>query len=102
MGPDTIVLFTGGHHTGHFYAIGEVLLSKNDPAKPLAYLPRPVLQADPQILQEAGRSAEPPHQPVSTFRDCIFFNGLTRHAGQWWLYYGGSEVYTCLATAPVK
>jgi predicted GH43/DUF377 family glycosyl hydrolase len=30
-----------------------------------------------------------------------FFNGLTRHAGKWWAYYGGSEVYTCLATAPV-
>jgi predicted GH43/DUF377 family glycosyl hydrolase len=98
--PDHIVLFTGGHHTGHFYAIGEVLFSKDNPAKPLDWLPRPVLHAEPQYPWESGRSAEPPHSPVSTFRDCIFFNGLTRHNGQWWLYYGGSEVYTCLATAP--
>jgi predicted GH43/DUF377 family glycosyl hydrolase len=97
--PDRILLFTGGHHTGHFYAIGEVLFSMSDPTRPLAWLPRPVLQAEPQYPYESGRSAEPPHAPISTFRDCIFFNGLTRYNGQWWLYYGGSEYYTCLATA---
>jgi len=97
--PDDLVLFTGGHHHGHFYAIGQVLFSKRDPAKALAYLPRPMLAADPTIPHESGRCAEPPHDPISTFRDCIFFNGLTRHAGKWWLYYGGSEYYTCLATA---
>ncbi len=79
-----------------------MLFSKADSERPLAYLPRPVLQADPRISYEAGRSAEPPHPPVSTFRDCIFFNGLTCHAGRWWLYYGGSEVYTCLASAPAS
>ncbi len=100
--PDAIVLFTGGHHTGHFYAVGEVLFSKANPENPLSYLPRPMLHADSHLPFEAGRSAEPPHAPVSSFRDCIFFNGLTRHAGQWWLYYGGSEVYTCLATAPAQ
>ena len=34
--PDHIVLFTGGHHTGHFYAVGEVLVSKENPERPLA------------------------------------------------------------------
>jgi predicted GH43/DUF377 family glycosyl hydrolase len=99
--PDDLILFTGGHHHGHFYAVGQVLFSTRDPAKSLAYLPRPMLAADPKIPHESGRRADPPHDPISTFRDCIFFNGLTRHANQWWMYYGGSEYYTCLATAPV-
>lgn len=98
--PERIVLFTGGHHSGHFYAIGEVLLSADAPTKPLAWLPRPILCADPQIPWENGLSVDPPHAPVSFFRDTVFFTGLTLHAGQWWLYYGGSEYYTCLATAP--
>ena len=100
--PDDIVLFTGGHHHGHFYAVGQVLFSKKDPTKALAYLPRPMLAADPLIPHESGCRAEPPHDPISTFRDCIFFNGLTRYAGQWWMYYGGSEYYTCLATATAR
>lgn len=97
--PDDIVLFTGGHHSGHFYAVGEVRFSKKDPERPLAFLPRPVLAAEPRFPFEAGLRAEPPHEPISSFRDCVFFNGLTLHDGTWWLYYGGSEYYTCLATA---
>jgi len=100
--PDDIVLFTGGHHHGHFYAIGQVLFDKREPTKALAYLPRPMLAAEPCIPHESGRRAEPPHDPVSTFRDCIFFNGLTRADGKWWMYYGGSEYYTCLATATAR
>jgi predicted GH43/DUF377 family glycosyl hydrolase len=97
--PDDIILFTGGNHTGHFYAIGEVLFSQANPEKPLAWLPRPVLSAEGKYPWESGLSAEPPHKPISTFRDCIFFNALTLYQGKWWLYYGGSEYYTCLATA---
>jgi predicted GH43/DUF377 family glycosyl hydrolase len=93
-------LFTGGHHTGHFYAVGEVLFSQRDPTNPLAFLPSPVLAADPAIAYESGRLAAPPHQPISSFRDCIFFNGLTWHLNRWWVYYGGSEYYTCLASLP--
>jgi len=97
--PDHILLFTGGQHTGHFYAIGEVLFHKDHPGKPLEWLPRPVLYAETRIPWEDGYSAEAPHQPVSYWRDTIFFTGMTRHDGKWWLYYGGSEYYTCLATA---
>jgi predicted GH43/DUF377 family glycosyl hydrolase len=99
---DDLVLFTGGHHHGHFYAIGQVLFSKRDPTRAVAYLPQPALAADPAIPHESGCSAQAPHQPISSFRDCIFFNGLTRHDGKWWMYYGGSEYYTCLATAPAR
>jgi predicted GH43/DUF377 family glycosyl hydrolase len=97
--PDDIILFTGGAHTGHFYAAGEVLLSKADPEKPRAWLPRSPLFAEPKYAYEHGFTAEAPHKPISSFADCIFFNGLTRYRGRWWLYYGGSEYYTCLATS---
>jgi len=97
--PGNIILFTGGNHTGHFYAVGEVLFSKKNPEKPLAYLPRPVLAANPKFPYEHGFSAEAPFEPVSSFADCIFFNGLTKYKGKWWFYYGGSEYYTCLATS---
>jgi len=97
--PNRILLFTGGHHSGHFYAIGEVLLSKNNPRQPLAWLPHPVLTADEQIPYENGLSAAEPHDPVSRWRHTVFFTGMTLHKGKWMVYYGGSEYYTCLATA---
>lgn len=100
--PDALLLFTGGHHSGHFYAIGEVLFSKRELTKPLEWLPRPLLSADPAIPWEDGRGASPPHEKVSYFRDTVFFTGLTRHDAKWWMYYGGGEYYTCLAQAPVK
>lgn len=100
--PDNILLFTGGNHTGNFYAIGEVLFKKEDPTRPVSYLPRPVMAADPNIPWENGFSAEDSGKMVSAFSDCIFFNALTRHNGKWWMYYGGSEYYTCLATAPAE
>lgn len=97
---DRILVFTGGPHSGHFYAVGEVLVDSARPDLALEWLPRPVLTADPAIPWENGRSAAAPHTPISRMLDCIFFNGLTRHDGRWWAYYGGSEIYTCLATAP--
>jgi predicted GH43/DUF377 family glycosyl hydrolase len=97
--PDRIILFTGGNHTGHFYAAGQVLFSKTAPDKPLEYLPRPFLAAETSIPWENGFSVQNPKKSISSFADCIFFNGLTTYNGKWWLYYGGSEYYTCLATA---
>lgn len=97
--PDDIIVFTGGHHSGHFYAVGEVLLSKSAPARVLEIVDRPVLSADPTIPWEDARSSEDPQTLVSYFRDTIFFTGMTRYEKRWWLYYGGSEYYTCLAVA---
>lgn len=96
---DRILVFTGGPHSGHFYAVGEVLVDRAAPDTAIEWLQRPILHTDPSIPWEAGLSARPPHNRVSWMEDCIFFNGLTRHNGKWWAYYGGSEVYTCLATA---
>ncbi|MFC5403410.1 hypothetical protein [Cohnella soli] len=100
--PDAVVLFTGGHHTGHFYAVGEVLLRKDNPEKALGWLPKPILHAEEKYPWEDCRSADDPDRIISSFRDTIFFTGLTKHDGKWWLYYGGSEYYTCLATAEAR
>jgi predicted GH43/DUF377 family glycosyl hydrolase len=100
--PNKIILFTGGNHTGHFYAIGQVLFSKSNPEHPIEYLPKPALYADSTLSYEHGFSATEPNKLVSIFADCIFFNGLTLYKDKWWFYYGGSEYYTCLATAPFK
>jgi len=75
------------------------LFDQSQPDRAREYLPRPVLAADPRIPHESGFGADPPHSAVSDFHDCIFFNALTSHQGKWWCYYGGSEYYTCLATA---
>jgi predicted GH43/DUF377 family glycosyl hydrolase len=58
-----------------------------------------VLQADTGIPFEDGYSAEEPRQFITSFADTIFFTGMTAYQGKWWMYYGGSEYYTCLATA---
>ena len=97
--PDDILLFTGGNHTGHFYAVGEVLLSKQDITKPKAWLPRSPLFAEAIYQYENGFDVNDSNAALSSFADCIFFNGLTLHDGKYWVYYGGSEYYTCLATA---
>ncbi len=100
--PDYLILFTGGHHTGHFYAKGEVLFSLQNPEQPITWLPRPALAADPNIPYEDGRAAEPPHHPISHWRDTVFVCGMTLVGETWYAYYGGSEYYTCLATAPAR
>jgi predicted GH43/DUF377 family glycosyl hydrolase len=79
-----------------------VLLSKTDPEKPLRWLPRPALFPEPKYPFEHGFTATEPHKLISSFSDCIFFNGLTQYGGKWWLYYGGSEYYTCVATSTAR
>jgi len=96
--PDNILFFTGGHHSGHFYAIGEVLFSKANPEKSLDWLQRPILYAEKKYPWEDGKAARKPHNKVSFFHDTVFFTGMTVFKGKWHIYYGGSEFYTCLAT----
>lgn len=98
---DDVVLFTGGHHSGHFYAIGEVLFSRKDVSKPISWLERPILKAD-QRPYENGYDYKNPSVLVSNWRDTVFFTGMTRKDNRWMMYYGGSEYYTCLATAPLN
>lgn len=100
--PEDIILFARGSHTGHFYAVGEVLLSKANPEKLLKWQPRSPLFAEPKYPFEHGFTATPPHKQISTFEDCIFVNGITQHQGMWWVYYGGSEYYSCLATSTAE
>lgn len=99
---DRVLLFTGGHHSGHFYTVGEVLFSEEAPDTPKTWLNHPVLVADAFYPWENGEIEGSPHSLMSYFRDTIFFTGMTQHQGRWWLYYGGSEYYTCLAHAEVN
>jgi len=98
--PNRILVFTGGNHSGHFYAIGEVLLDRSDPEKALEWVPRPVFCAEAKYPWEDGKDARPPHERISSFRDTTWFSALTRYKGLWWMYYAGGEVYMGLATAP--
>lgn len=100
--PDAVILFTGGHHTGHFYAVGEVLLDLADCSKPLDWVRRPVLTADPNIPYEDGKLKDPPYERCSYFGDTIFFTGMTQVENKLYMYYGGSEYYTCLCTVDMK
>ncbi len=93
--PDNIILFTGGHHTGHFYAIGEVLLSKKAPDIPRDVLLQPILYAEDRYPWENGYSTE--GNRISDWRDTVFFTGMTKIDNRLAIYYGGSEYYTCLA-----
>jgi hypothetical protein len=79
-----------------------VLFSLKDPERPLDWLPRPVLAAEVSIPYEDGYAAEPPHKPVSYWRDTVFICGMTLYNGKWYAYYGGCEYYTCLATAKTQ
>ena len=58
---------------------------------------RPALYPETHIPYEDGYSYANPPRPVSDWRNTIFFTGMTLHQGKWWIYYGGSEYYTCLA-----
>lgn len=100
--PDAVILFTGGPHTGHFYAVGEVLFDLANCSKPLEWLRRPVLTADPSIPYEDGKLKDPPYQKCSHFCDTIFFTGMTQVGRKLYMYYGGSEYYTCLCSADMK
>ena len=99
---EDIVLFTGGHHTGHFYAIGEVRFSASEPTVPTGLLNFPAITADSEVPYEAGFSCDKPDILVSNWRDTVFFTGLTEFKGKYYVYYGGSEYYTCLAVCDVK
>ena len=97
-----IVLFTGGHHTGHFYAIGEVLFSPDAPDVPVDFLRAPVLYCETKYPYEDGYSATEKGRPVSNWRDTIFFTGMTQVGDELYIYYGGSEYYTCLCKVKLK
>lgn len=101
-GSGDIVLFTGGHHTGRFYAVGEALFKRDAPFTCRDYLLKPVLAADPSIPYESGFDAETGKKQISRWRDTVFFTGLTEHEGKLRLYYGGGEYYTCLAEIRLK
>ena len=99
--PDNVILFTGGANAGRHYAAGEVLFSKKDLKTPIEWLPRPILATDPQYPYENCFMVDGV-TPNSGWYDTVFFTHITLHGDKWYAFYGGSEYYTCLATAPLK
>ena len=97
--PDNVILFTGGANAGRHYAVGEVLFNKHDLKTPVEWLPRPVIYTEPQYPWENCWMIDG-KTPNSGWYDTVFLTYLTLHEGKWYAYYGGSEYYSCLATAP--
>jgi len=83
-----ILVFLAGGIGEHRYAITEAVYSKKNPEELLEVLEYPVLNARESYEMEGD------------YRDVLFMNSLTMHKGKWWLYYGASEKFIALATAP--
>lgn len=85
---DYILVFLAGGIEGHRYAITEAVYSRKNPEELLEVLEHPILYATEPYEVEGG------------YRDVLFMESLTMHQGKWWLYYGASEKFIALATAP--
>ncbi len=101
-GEDDIVLFVAGSldrvpGAGDvFYAVGEALQSRRDPRKRLDVMPGAVLAAEHPYERSGDRLSMMPEAS----KGCIFLDSVFRYDGKWWMYYGASDQYVALATAP--
>lgn len=93
-----IVLFLGGRLDGDKgrngitwnYALGQCLIRKSNPERIVEVMDEPFL-----IPSE-------PYEQKGFIDYTLFFETLTRHNGEWWLYYGAADHQIALAKAPVK
>ena len=85
---DYILVFLAGGIKGHRYAITEAVYSRKNPEELLEVLEYPVLYATE------------PYETEGDYKDVLFMESLTMYQGKWWLYYGASEKFIALATAP--
>jgi len=73
------------------YTVGQVLFDKNDPARVLDRTDKPFLI--PELdFEKNGQYRE----------GTVFAEGLVLFNDQWYLYYGASDTYVGVATAPYK
>jgi predicted GH43/DUF377 family glycosyl hydrolase len=93
---ENIIVFLGGRLNGGpnserwHYALGQTLFKKDDPEKLVDIMEEPFLI--PHLDYE-----------LSGFVNyTLFFETILRHDDKWWIWYGGADHVTCLATAPVK
>lgn len=88
-----IVMFVAGSLMAHerwFYAISEVLFSRDDPSRQLSQLTFAIFE--PRM----------PYEVLGTAFRCVWTNSVLFHQGQWWMYYGAGDHVIALANAPLR
>jgi len=85
-----ILLIYNGWSQDNLYKPGAVLFSKEDPSKVLERSEEPILMP----LKDWGKELGGVNQLVA--------EGLVKHKGYWWLYYGAADIAICLARCKIK
>jgi predicted GH43/DUF377 family glycosyl hydrolase len=88
-----ILLFVAGTLMAQgrwFYAISQVLYSRDKLTQQLAQLTFPVLEP------------EMPYEVLGTAFRTVWMNSIFFHNSQWWMYYGAGDTVIALANAPLR
>jgi predicted GH43/DUF377 family glycosyl hydrolase len=88
-----ILMFVGGTLMSQgrwYYAISEVLFSREKPHKQISQLTYPVLKP------------ERPYEIYGMANRTIWMNNILFHNGEWWLYYGAGDQVVALAKASLR
>jgi predicted GH43/DUF377 family glycosyl hydrolase len=95
---ENILLFIGGRLNGNIgkngvkwhYALGQCLIKKNNPEKIV------------ELMEEPFMIPTEPYEQKGFVNYTLFFETLTRHKGEWWMFYGAADHQLALAKAKVK
>lgn len=91
-----IILFLGSRHNGGNgeetwnYALGQSLVKKDN------------LEKIVEIMEDPFMIPKEPYELKGFINYTLFFESLTLHNGEWYMYYGAADHQTCLAKAPYK
>jgi len=85
-----ILLVYNGWGKDDLYKPGAVLFSREDPSKVLERSEEPILIPSKDWGKELGGVNQ------------LVAEGLVKHKGYWWLYYGAAEIAICLARCKAK
>lgn len=88
-----ILMFVGGTLMAQgrwYYALSEVLFSRDKPSHQIGQLTFPILE--PQM----------PYEVLGDAFRTVWMNSIFLHQGKWWMYYGAADTVCCLAHAPLR
>ena len=85
-----LCLYHGADRASNRYSMGAMLLSAEDPSRVLGVSREPVLRAEADYEREGF------------YPNVVFSCGAVLKNGEVWMYYGGADRVTALATAPVE
>lgn len=89
-----ILVFIGGRINGDIepnnwhYALGQILFNEEKPDEMKDYLKEPFLYPTMD------------YEKKGFVNYTLFFETIMEHDGKWWIWYGGADKVTCVATAP--